>query len=87
MSFRIGSKHKAICTDGVVRTAVITNHPDTFFSVPARVKAFGKTVTGFVTRDEFTEQVEFIANSFGKNGYVITRLPTRLVKRLVQTET
>lgn len=40
---------EALCSDGVRRTAWITAEPDTFFSIPARVKVKGKTVSGYVT--------------------------------------
>lgn len=39
---------KALCPDGIVRTAVV-GIPDTFFSIPARLKARGKTVAGYVS--------------------------------------
>jgi hypothetical protein len=42
-----GRKAKALCPDGKVRTCQV-GLPDTIFSIPARVKVFGKTVTGFV---------------------------------------
>src|SRR4051812_15125299 len=44
-------KVKVLCDDGEIRTATYTSEADTFFSRPARVKANGKTVTGFVTCD------------------------------------
>jgi len=39
---------RAYCPDGVVRRVMIGT-PDTFFTCPARVKAFGKWVSGFTT--------------------------------------
>lgn len=68
MKFPVGSKHKALCEDGAVRTATVTRSPDTFFSVPARVKAKGKTVTGFLTCED--EKVEFFADRWRKNADV-----------------
>lgn len=46
-SITAGRKAKALCSDGKVRTCQV-GKPDTMFSIPARTKAFGKTVTGFV---------------------------------------
>jgi hypothetical protein len=47
---------KAICADGVIRTCRVKCYwhdgsfaSDTFFSVPAYVKAKGKTIRGYVT--------------------------------------
>lgn len=66
--------HKVLncpCPDGKARVAVITGEADTFFSVPARVKAKGKTVTGFVTTTaEYNGEAEglkFVPNKYGKN--------------------
>lgn len=73
--------HKAICADGVTRTARIRScwngrewamHGDTFFSVPAFVKAHGKTVRGFVTGTE--EGLKFVAYTYRKNH---TAIPTK----------
>lgn len=42
----------ALCEDGKQRTAVCSDRgADTFFSIPARVRANGKTVSGYVTRE------------------------------------
>ena len=59
----------------------ITAQPDTFFSIPARVKAHGKTVSGYVTCETLegfsTETLgdpavwRFIAYSYGKNGHLV----------------
>jgi hypothetical protein len=41
-----------LCEDGKQRTAQCSaKGPDTFFSVPARIKVKGKTVSGFVTQE------------------------------------
>ncbi len=54
----------AVCPDGVVRKGVC-GIPDTFFSIPARIKAHGKTVTGFITvNDDGT----YMFHAGGKNG-------------------
>lgn len=37
------------CPDGVRRSVAITGQPDTFFSIPATVRAHGKSVRGYVT--------------------------------------
>jgi hypothetical protein len=49
-SFHIGARIPALCADGVVRQALITGPADTFFSIPASVKAHGRTVSGYVSR-------------------------------------
>ncbi len=40
-------KFRAMCPDGIVRTGVC-GIADTYFSCPARLKAKGKTITGFI---------------------------------------
>jgi hypothetical protein len=70
---------RAMCSDGVVRTlAGIASTPDTFFSMPAKVKVKGKTVSGYVTMETEagfstdTENdpaiVKFVAVRSGKNA-------------------
>jgi hypothetical protein len=53
--FYPGNRLPALCRDGVTRSAVITGHADTWFSVPAAVQvtAAGKrrTVAGYLTHD------------------------------------
>jgi hypothetical protein len=44
-----GTQYRALCADGIVRTATATAEPDTFFTVPARVSVRGRTVSGFVS--------------------------------------
>ena len=56
----------ALCEDGTRRTATVTGAADTFFSVPARVSAKGKTVSGFLTRDSDGDW-RFTAYSYRKN--------------------
>jgi len=54
-SITAGRKAKALCTDGHVRTFQC-GIPDTYFSIPARTKAYGKTVTGFLhTSDTYDD--------------------------------
>ena len=72
--YRVGVRH-ALCADGTRRYARLTGGPDTFFSIPAQVqvRAGGKrvTVTGFVTLDSCSEDIEFTANSYGRNGHLL----------------
>jgi hypothetical protein len=53
--FYLGKRLPALCRDGVTRSAVITGHADTWFSVPAavQVSVAGKrrTVAGFLSHD------------------------------------
>ena len=49
-----GIPYKALnvlCPDGVRRTCDITGEADTYFTIPARTQAFGKTVHGFISSD------------------------------------
>lgn len=73
---------RALCADGEQRTATCSpNGADTFFSIPARVRARGKTVSGYVTRetlDGFDTETEddpavwrFIAYRYRKNAGAI----------------
>lgn len=71
MNFAIGNKNKCLCEDAVVRTSTVTRSADTFSSVPARVVAFGKTVTGFLTSKD--GQICFVADNWRKNADVIWR--------------
>lgn len=62
-----------LCPDGKRRTAVL-GQPDTWYSINARVQAFGKTVTGYVTeRETDTEErdYEFIPYLYRKNHAAI----------------
>jgi hypothetical protein len=60
----------AICLDGKVRRGTC-GVPDTFFSIPARLKAKGKTVTGYVTIDSSDGEIHFHAYLYGKNHEVL----------------
>lgn len=53
----------------VKRTAVITGQPDTYFSIPARIKYKQKTISGYVTFNE--EGYYFVAYRHGKNCHVL----------------
>ena len=65
---------RAMCEDGKVR-AIRAGIADTWFSIPARVKVHGKTVTGFVTAHDVTGILCFYANRFHKNVNIIKRQP------------
>jgi hypothetical protein len=49
-----------LCEDGKERT-IYTRDADTFFTVPGRTSAYGKTVTGFVSYDSDIERFTFKA--------------------------
>lgn len=58
-----------LCPDGKRRVAILSGVPDTLFSIPARVKAYGKTVSGFVTWRETDgkDDLEFRPYLYRKN--------------------
>ena len=58
------------CADGIIRK-VLLSVPDTFFSIPARVYAYGKTIAGFVTCDSESGEYLFHAYLNRKNAHVI----------------
>lgn len=60
-----------LCADGKVRKAVL-GVPNTFFSIPARVKAYGKTVSGYVSVDDDGRYV-FTAYKYGKNHAILDK--------------
>jgi hypothetical protein len=60
-SISAGRKAKALCSDGRVRTCQV-GIPDTFFSIPARTKAFGRSVTGYCYMSEHWEDDVVIGN-------------------------
>jgi hypothetical protein len=63
-------KARALCPDGKVRACVV-GLPDTFFSIPARMKANGKTVTGFVT----VETLEGFSTATAEDPHVVKFVP------------
>lgn len=69
---------KALCSDGVRRTAWITGPPDTFFSIPAFVKVKGMSVSGFVTGREKDGKQDYAFNAYeyGKNGRLLSGIVT-----------
>lgn len=63
-------KGKAICPDGKIRT-FIAGIPDTLSTIPARMKANGKTITGYVSisQDGITEgELVFTPYLYRKNA-------------------
>jgi len=81
----VGQRVKAVCTDGIVRSAVVRGEADTFFSVPASVRVGKKHVSGYLTpRENYNPEKQyetvyaFIAYSYRKNGYLLpgTEIPT-----------
>lgn len=73
-----GTQYRALCADGIVRTATATAEADTFYTVPARVKVRGITVTGHVfarpgyeVEDNGGPVYAFSAYSYRKNAAVI----------------
>jgi len=47
--------HRLLCSDGAVRSAELSSTPDTFFSVPARIRLNGKSVSGYATTETLKE--------------------------------
>lgn len=81
-----------MCSDGNVRAlSWIAATADTAFSIPAHIKAYGKSIAGFIvfeTAQGFDEAtasdptiIKFIANSYGRNANV---LPSGCWKASVQ---
>jgi hypothetical protein len=77
---------QAMCSDGIIRKLKrISATADTFFSVPASVTAYGKTVAGYITWETVagfsTETdgdpmvIKFVAYRNGKNWQMVTPLP------------
>ena len=68
-----GTPGRVLCDDGKLRALVrIAPSADTFFSVPAAVRARGKTVAGYVGVEN--ETAVFHAYLYRKNHGAITRL-------------
>ena len=51
------------------RTASITGQPDTYFSIPARIKYKEKMISGFVSCDD--EGYYFVPYQYGKNYSIL----------------
>lgn len=69
MWHQLVAMRNVLCEDGKERT-IYTREPDTFFTVPGRTSARGKTVTGFVSYDSDIERFTFKAT--GKHRDLIT---------------
>ena len=74
-----GQSVRAVCTDGVTRAATPRRYSydgslaaDTFFSVPAFVRANGRTVRGYIGNDG--EGCYFRAYTYRKNHDAIKRI-------------
>lgn len=66
-SLRQSRRHFAArCPDGKIRRGVC-GIPDTFFSIPARLKASGKTVAGFVSIDTDHNELTFRPYTYRAN--------------------
>lgn len=65
----VAKMSRVLCEDGRERT-VILGDPDTFFTIPGRTHARGKTVTGFVSYDSNLERFTFKAT--GKHRDLLT---------------
>lgn len=66
---------KCLCSDGVRRTAWVSGQADTWFSIPARVKVKGKTVSGYVTGRDFDHpnDLEFHQYLYCKNHNLLPK--------------
>ena len=74
-SLRQSRRHFAArCPDGIIRRGVC-GIPDTFFSLPARLKARGRTVAGFVGIDTDHNELTFTPYRYRKNHTVFTPRP------------
>lgn len=64
---------RAICPDGRVRAFRPVGQPDTFWTQPARVQAFGRTVSGYLTTGEDDAGDLLVTfNPTGKHAGVMT---------------
>lgn len=74
-----GGQYRALCADGVVRTATATGEADTMFTVPARVVVRGRTVTGHVyvrgTFDERAPLYRFSPSAWLRNAAALPPWP------------
>ena len=85
LGFYPGRRLPAVCRDGVIRSAVITGQPDTFFSIPAAVQITSggkrRSVSGSLYHD-IDGKVSFGAYLYRPNHVFIpwTRHKPRLAK-------
>jgi len=59
------------CPDGRLRTARL-GIPDTYFSIPARLSAHGRTITGYVTTTDDGADFEFRPYMYRRNHTVFS---------------
>ena len=64
---------RALCSDGVERSALILREADTFFSTPTRVSVNGRTVTGSIYYRFQSTSFEFSADSWRANANALPR--------------
>lgn len=69
-------RFKAKCPDGVIRSG-ICSIPDTSFSIPARLKARGKTVAGFISLDN--DVILFTPDAKSKNRLCVMGEPFHVI--------
>lgn len=68
---RIVKVKNCLCPDGSRRVADITGYADTYYSIPARVRVRGKSVSGFITGCGDGD-IEFLPYLYRKNHAVFT---------------
>lgn len=59
--------HRLLCSDGVIRSASMSQTADTFFSVPASIRIRGKTITGYATGEhdyDFATKTDYQVHAF-----------------------
>lgn len=67
-------KARVMCPDGKVRVTHRISEPDSAFSIPASIKAKGKTVAGFITVVDNPEDT-LMFHPQGKNAVVFDKVP------------
>lgn len=74
---RPGQRAKVLCSDGIVRSALILREADTFFTIPARVTVKGRSVTGHAyyvaSHEDRPELPRFSATSWLRNADALPR--------------
>lgn len=75
-----------LCADGERRSVRVTGEPDSAFTIPARTKARGKTVSGFLTYldwpTESGKALVFVPT--GRNRHVIDGEYSRIIRRAME---
>lgn len=73
---RPGTSVKALCADGIVRSARILRDADTYFTIPARVTVKGRTITGFVWSETGDDMLpRFTPDAWRSNADALPRWP------------